>query len=595
MDQKQVAPTLTGSGDSLELELTRAMITRGTLFCAVSALLFAAIYGLRGPVEFAMPHVLAALVLGLIAVVPGRDPGFSLLLAITLGMLLFGYQLLLLASINNGIVIWLLVPFVAVVMLGRFRLAAYCMLVAIIETVGVVVAARQGWLQPKVVVPEAELVMAVSVIAVLTISGFFAYIALDARRRLTRELAVRNEALRRALEETSQARNVAVEASQAKERFFANLTHEIRTPLTGIAGTVELMRQTTLSPEQAPLVKALWSSTGNLVDLVNAILDHARMRAGHVSVEPAPFDLNAMASDLRALFGARAGDKGLAFEVDLAPDLPQWIETDGVKLRQIASNLISNALKFTASGAVGVRLTAADGGRKLHLAVSDSGIGIGADKLRAVFEPFVQADESIARSYGGTGLGLAIARQLAQLLGGTLEATSRPGSGSTFSLVMPLRVAQAPVAAAPVAVAVAVAASAGAGLRVLLAEDNPVNQLVACAMLQQLQAVVDVAADGEQAVAMAEAGGYHAILMDLQMPGMDGISATRAIRARERDSGRPPLPIVAMTGNSAEDYGEACTAAGMNGFITKPVRLEQLREALAGLLAPQAAPAQRAP
>ncbi|MBN8475233.1 ATP-binding protein [Sulfuritalea sp.] len=593
MDQKHAAPPLTVSGDSLELDLTRAMITRGTLFCAVSALLFAAIYGLRGPVEFAMPHVLAALVLGLIAVVPGRDPGFSLLLAITLGMLLFGYQLLLLASINNGIVIWLLVPFVAVVMLGRFRLAAYCMLVAIIETVGVVVAARQGWLQPKVVVPEAELVMAMSVIAVLTISGFFAYIALDARRRLTRELALRNEALRRALEETSQARNVAVEASQAKERFFANLTHEIRTPLTGIAGTVELMRQSTLSPEQAPLVKALWSSTSNLVDLVNAILDHARMRAGHVSVEPAPFDLNAMASDLRALFGARAGDKGLAFEVDLAPDLPQWIETDGVKLRQIAANLISNALKFTASGTVGVRLSAADGGRKLHLAVSDSGIGIGADKLRAVFEPFVQADESIARSYGGTGLGLAIARQLAQLLGGTLEATSRPGSGSIFSLVMPLRVAQAPIAPAPVAVAVA--APAGAGLRVLLAEDNPVNQLVACAMLQRLQAVVDVAADGEQAVAMAEAGGYHAILMDLQMPGMDGISATRAIRARERDRGRPPLPIIAMTGNSAEDYGVACTAAGMNGFITKPVKLEQLREALAVLLAPQTAPVQRAP
>lgn len=585
MHQDHAAVTLTVSSDSLELDLTRAMIIRGALFCAVSAVLFAAMYALRGPVEFAMPHVIAAIVLGLIAAVPSRNPSVSLYLAIGLGMLLFGYQLLLLASINNGIVLWLMVPFVAAVMLGRFRLAAWCMAIAIAETVGVVAGARLGWLQPKVVAPEADLVMAASIVGVMALSGIFAYIALDARRQLTQELAVRNDALRHALEETGQARNVAVEASQAKERFFANLTHEIRTPLTGIAGTVELLRQTALSAEQAPLVKALWSSTGNLADLVNAILDHARMRAGHVSVELAPVDLQAISGDLRALFGARAGDKGLDLEIDLAPDLPQWIETDGVKLRQIASNLISNALKFTASGVVGVRLEAADDGRSLRLAVSDSGIGIATDKLQAVFEPFVQGDESIGRSYGGTGLGLAIARQLAQLLGGSLDARSRPGSGSTFSFVMPLRPVEAPVAAAPTTVG----APAEAGLRVLLAEDNPVNQLVACAMLQRLGAVVDVAANGEQAVAMAEARGYHAILMDLQMPGMDGISATRAIRARERDQGRPSLPIIAMTGNSAEDYGEACTAAGMNGFITKPVKAERLREILAGLPAAQAA------
>ena len=585
MHQEHAAVTLTVSGDSLELDLTRAMIVRGALFCAVSALLFAGIYALRGPIEFAMPHVIAAIVLGLIAAVPNHNPSVSLYLAIGLGMLLFGYQLLLLASINNGIVLWLMVPFVAAVMLGRFRLAAWCMAIAIAETVGVVAGSRLGWLQPKVVVPEADMVMAASIVGVMALSGIFAYIALDARRQLTRELAVRNEALRHALEETGQARNVAVEASQAKERFFANLTHEIRTPLTGIAGTVELLRQTALSAEQGPLVKALWSSTGNLADLVNAILDHARMRAGHVSVDLAPVDLQALAGDLRALFGARAGDKGLEFEVGLDPGLPQWIETDGVKLRQIVSNLISNALKFTASGTVGVRLAAADGGHSLRVEVEDSGIGIAADKLQAVFEPFVQGDESIARSYGGTGLGLAIARQLAQLLGGTLDAESRAGRGSTFSFVMPLRPAQAPAAVAPAAVA----ASAGSGLRVLLAEDNPVNQLVACAMLQRLQAVVDVAANGEQAVAMAESGGYHAILMDLQMPGMDGISATRAIRASECNSGRPPLPIIAMTGNSAEDYGEACTAAGMNGFITKPVKAERLREILAELPAAHAA------
>lgn len=581
MQPEQATAIPSAPAISLELEITRAMIVRGTLFCAVSALLFAVIYGLRGPVEFALPHVVVAVALGLIAAFPSRDPTLSLHLAITLGLLLFGYQLLLLASINNGIVVWLLVPFVAAVLLGRFRLAAYCMAVSIVETVGVVVAARQGWLRPRVVVPEADLVMAISGIAVMALCGLFAYVALDARRRLTRELAVRNEALRRALEETGRARNVAVEASQAKERFFANLTHEIRTPLTGIAGTVELLRQTRLSAEQAPLVKALWSSTGNLAELVNAILDHARMRAGHVNVEAGPVDLHAMAADLRALFGARAADKGLDFEVGLDSDLPHWIETDGVKLRQIASNLISNALKFTASGAVDVRLSVTDDGRNLRLSVGDSGIGIAAEKLEAVFEPFVQGDESIARCYGGTGLGLAIARQLAQLLGGTLDLASRAGTGSTFTLVLPLRPASAPAALLPPAVD----APRPVALRVLLAEDNPVNQLVACSMLESLDVSVDVAGDGAQAVAMAMADGacYQAIFMDLQMPVMDGITATYEIRARERRLGRALLPIIAMTGNSAEDYGEACSAAGMNDFITKPVSVDRLREILGAL------------
>ena len=570
---------------SLEIEIARRTLRMGALFCAVAALVFALLYALGGPAKFAPPHVVAAIVLAGIAMAPMRNPTGLLYLAVTVGLLLFGYQLLLLARVDNGITVWFLVPIIVGTMLGMHRLALYCGVIAAAETVGVVLAARFGGLHAQVVLPHPDLVMVMSIISVATLAALFASLTQRARERLIREVGTRNAALEEALEEARLARNEAIEAAQAKERFFANLTHEIRTPLNGIAGTAEMLQHTALSADQKPLAKALGASTRHLVELVNAMLDHAKMRAGHVRVERAPVQLHDMARDLRDLFRARAADRGLAFEVSVAENVPAWVETDAIKLQQIIANLVANAIKFTERGSVGLKLhcrpaARADGNMLLVVDVVDTGVGIAPEKIEAMFEPFVQGDTSIDRAYSGTGLGLAIARQTAQLLGGKLNVVSRPGLGSTFTLELPV----SPVAAPPqAAVAPGAARKGSTELRVLLAEDNAVNQLVACAMLEKLQAQVQVADDGAAAVELAGKGDYQVILMDLQMPGMDGIEAAREIRRREQLAGKPPVPIIAMTGNSPDDYGDACTEAGMSGYIMKPVSLDQLRGLLSGL------------
>jgi len=566
----------------LEGQVALRTIRSGALFCTVSAAFFAVLYAWRGPVEFSLPHVVAAVFLFVVAVLPTRTPTLPLYLAITFGLLLFGYQLVLLGRIDNGITLWFLVPISAALLLGMRRLATYCIALSAAEILGVVGTARLGWLQPQVVIPEADLVMAISFFGVMTLVGLFSFITLRARKLLMQALENRNAELEAALEAARLARNEAVEASQAKERFFANLTHEIRTPLTGIAGTAELLQQTALSAEQRPLIQALGSSTRNLAELVNAMLDHAKMRAGHVGVELAPLRLRDLARDVEGLFAARAADKRLGFEVAVSGDAPEWVETDLVKLRQILGNLVGNAIKFTSRGAVTVRIRCNEGkeGLRLIVVVADTGIGIPPERIQSVFEPFVQGDSSITRSHGGTGLGLAIARQMAELLGGSLRVDSRHGEGTIFTLDLPVVTASPPQAIQPEPVP---AAALAGPFCVLLAEDNKVNQLVARAMLGKLDAAVEVAEDGEQAVGLAETGGFQAILMDLQMPGMDGIAAAAEIRRREERTGRPRVPIIAMTGNSPDDYGAACAEAGMDGFIMKPVRLEELRSLLAGL------------
>lgn len=576
----------------LEGEIARRTLRMGALFCSAAAVLFSLLYALSGPAEFVLPHIIVAAILAIVAAGPVRDPTGPVYLAVTAGLVLFGYQLVLLGRIDNGITVWFLVPIIAATMLGMRTLALYCSAITAIEIVGVVAAARFGGLRGDVVLPHADLVMAISILSVLTLCGLFAFIAQRARKRLILEAQARNAALENALEETRLARNKAVEAARDKDRFFANLTHEIRTPLNGIAGTAELLQHTVLSAEQRPLAQALGASTRNLVELVNAMLDHAKISAGHVRVERAPLHLENLARELRDLYGARAADKRLDFEVTVAADAPAWIETDAIKLQQIVGNLVANAIKFTERGSVLVNLrcaipAGAGDAMRLIVEVADTGVGIAPVQIKAVFEPFVQGDTSITRTYGGTGLGLTIARQLAELLGGGLRVDSRLGEGSTFILEIPVTAAEAPaqVADAPPAAVSGPrrAAAAAAGFRVLLAEDNSVNQLVACAMLERLQAQVQVAENGIDAVEMAGKEDYQVILMDLQMPEMDGIAAACEIRRRERLAGKRPVPIVAMTGNSPDDYGDACVEAGMDGYITKPVSLEQLRGVLAGL------------
>ncbi len=568
--------------DLLQNELTRRVVRLGSGCSALIAALFAMLYAFSGMVELCVSNMLAVVALAGIAATPTRDATVPLYLAITAALLVLGYQLVLLAEVTNGVAVWFVVPNVAAMILGMRRLAVYCATGTIAIIAGVVLAARAGWLIPQIVMPHADVVMAVSMLAVLVLCGLFAFITLRARLRLMSELEARNTALGAALEEARSARNAAVEASLSKERFFANLTHEIRTPLNGIAGTAELLQHTILAAEQQPLARALCTSTANLVELVNAMLDHAKLSAGHVSVECAPLDLHRLKQELGDLFRARAAEKGLGFAVTAAEGMRAWVGVDALKLRQIVDNLVSNAIKFSDRGSVCVRLCCTQAGGaeallKLAIEVADSGPGIAPAQLDTIFDPFVQGDASISRRHGGTGLGLAIARQLATLLGGSLEVDSALGRGSVFRLELPVLAAEAPAMTAELKLA---GHASIAGQRVLLVEDNAVNQLVARAMLETLQIRVCVAASGLEALEKAASNDYAVILMDLQMPGMDGIAATREIRQRERRVGRPPVPIVALTGNSSNDYGKACVEAGMDGFLMKPVALDALKTTL---------------
>jgi signal transduction histidine kinase/CheY-like chemotaxis protein len=545
---------------------------------------FATLYAIDGPDQFVLPNLVAAVIfLGNALVV--RDATRQVYLTVATALVLLGVQLALLGNVANGIIVWFVVPNVATLLIGIPRLAVLCVGMSVAEIVGVALAGTTGLLTPRAVIAHEDLVMAMSFVASLLLCALFARLMNVARRRLMLKLEDANAELRDALAAAESARAQAIEAAEAKDRFFANLTHEIRTPLNGIASTAELLAGTRLDEEQHLLADALGSSTTNLVALVNAMLDHARLRAGQVSAEPVPVEVRGAAANLELLFRAQAADRGLALSVAVADDVPPWILVDAIKMRQIMGNLVGNAIKFTNAGFVRVTVgldpgPVQDADPMLVLVVADSGVGIPPDKAETVFDAFVQGDESISRTYGGTGLGLAIGRQLAGVLGGTLTHEARPGGGSVFTVAVPCRPTDAPVG---VASPPREPEAPRPGIRVLLAEDNEVNRTVGARMLERLDAQVVIAEDGAQAAELATTGTFDLVLMDLQMPRLDGIEATRIIRNYEKSRGAAEVTIVAMTGNDPADYGEACAAAGMNGFLMKPVGLTELRGLLAGL------------
>ncbi|MFN8630429.1 MAG: ATP-binding protein [Chloroflexota bacterium] len=587
------------------------MVEIGTLLSALASLLFGAAYYLGGAPIFVQVNAIGAA--GFLVV--GFARPFSLVLrlyaAITVGLLLFGVQLAFVADIDNGITPWLLVPPIAAVIMGERRMAVYAATLAIAEPAIVVLAANSGLLLPRASVPFPEALMLASLVGVLGICATFAWISSTTRNALQHAVDARNAALASALAAAQGAVEDAIAAAEAKDAFFANLTHEIRTPLTGIAGTAELLAQTPLSTEGRHLADALLASTRSLTALVNAMLDHARLAAGHAAVDVAPVAPREIAADIDSLYRPAAEERGLDFVVAVAGEVPDAIASDRIRLQQVLANLVANALKFTARGEVRVGLDwepgRETGDGTLILSVADTGPGIAPEQRDRIFEPFVQGDASIRRTYGGTGLGLAISRQLTDLMGGTLTLATEVGAGSTFTVRIPVALADLPVwpqavpgppvrsrATTPADVLELPAAAPAAasaddnpldGLRVLLVEDNDGNRRVATAMLRRMGVEVLGASDGHEALALVASAPVDLVLMDLQMPGMDGIEATRQIRAAEVANGSARLPIVAMTGNALEDYGEACEAAGMDAFVTKPVSAAQLREVVSRALA----------
>ncbi|GAA0653990.1 response regulator [Brevundimonas lenta] len=376
-----------------------------------------------------------------------------------------------------------------------------------------------------------------------------------------------------------EARDAAQAANSAKSQFLANMSHEIRTPLNGVIGVAQALANTELNATQREMLDLIRSSGQTLQVLLSDILDLARVESGRMELSEEAFDLGRAVREAATLYEASAQEKGLQFFVEIAPEVDRWIQGDVVRLKQILTNLVSNAVKFTSSGFV--CLTAAPGPtikgvQTLRFSIEDTGIGFDSETRIRLFSRFEQADGAITRKFGGSGLGLAISRQLAEMMSGELDCESEPGGGSSFMLTIPLRLAEAPVA-----LAVSEEAAPGVDerrMRVLLADDHPVNRKVVEMILAQADIDLTSVEDGAQALQAVRDGDYDLVLMDMQMPVMDGLTATREIRLHEVAMGLSRLPIVMLTANALPEHIAAAEGAGADRHLAKPFDAAELLE-----------------
>lgn len=425
------------------------------------------------------------------------------------------------------------------------------------------------------------------------LAGAFTAIGMSSLMRgaVSREVRARlasqalNDDLERELSENrrlrTEAQSLAVTAetaNRAKTEFLATMSHEIRTPLNGVLGMAQIMGSGPLARDQRQRLETIIASGRTLLGLINTILDVSRIEDGKLEIVDAPFDLPAQMDTLRRLYGGLAQEKGLQFNLEVSPAAQGWRLGDVERLRQVLSNLISNAIKFTETGGVRVSVDGDDHG--IVACVTDTGLGIPEPLRDRLFVKFTQLDSSTTRRVGGSGLGLAICKALAELMGGEIRFSSPAGGGARFTLTVPMTRASAP-APAPVPTDGAIALTASdAAPRILVADDNQTNRLVLMTLLSHLGAQAQYAVDGREAVAMWERDHWDAILMDIHMPEMDGLEACLTIRQNERQRGRARTPIIAVTASVLAHERSRYAHAGMDDVVPKPVEIQTLVEAL---------------
>lgn len=399
-----------------------------------------------------------------------------------------------------------------------------------------------------------------------------------------------------------EASHQALQASKAKSDFLATMSHEIRTPMNGVTGMLKLLGQTRLDSTQTGYVSSATASADNLLHIINEILDFSKIEAGKLKIEHIDFNLTELVNDIITTFALVAERKRLSLNLELEAVEQHYIKSDPYRIRQILLNLISNAIKFTSHGSVTITVTSRASGDTLWLQfdVSDTGIGIAPEKLTHLFAPFTQSDSSTTREYGGTGLGLAISKRLCDLLDGNLKATSEPGHGSVFTASIPATASRSdkvtsaqlitqtgnaePTAPAPPEYLTQY--SHLKECRILVVEDNEVNRQLVSAILKQLNIRFLMAENGQQALQIISQASvtFDAILMDCQMPVMGGLEATKRLRNGDAGDANQHIPVIALTANAMQGDREACIAAGMNEYVAKPIRFEQLLEALAAVI-----------
>jgi two-component system, sensor histidine kinase len=396
---------------------------------------------------------------------------------------------------------------------------------------------------------------------------------------LLAKLAVREDDLKAAMRDLEAARDAANAANVLKTQFLANMSHEIRTPLNGVLAMAEVMSMGDLADVQRDRLDVIRRSGGLLLAVLNDVLDLSKIEAGKLTLFDEDFEIENAFSQARDTFEVMAKAKGLAFSLDVDDAAQGWWRGDADRLRQVIGNLLSNAVKFTPKGSVAAMVSVGETGG-LRVVIRDTGVGIPAEKQATLFEKFTQADNSATRRFGGTGLGLAICRELIHMMGGTIQVESREGEGSVFTVDVPL----------PRGRAALIHGEDGTGpnddgnLRILAAEDNPTNQQVLGAVLNSLGIEVDIVPDGKEAVAAWRAGSYDLILMDIQMPVMDGITAAAAIRAGEAAAGRKRTPIIALTANALTHQVAEYMAVGMDAHVAKPIEIARLYDAISTVL-----------